>query len=84
MTILDKLLEKKDLRIYLDGRIAELRNKQHKAVTSEAPEDREKVRQRFKGRIKELKRLRQITARGELKQESKRVYEEFEVQGRDE
>ena len=66
MTILDKLLEKKDLRIYLDGRIAEVREEQAKVPEQEPPQERESKRERFKGRVKELERLRSLLAEGEL------------------
>jgi len=51
MAILDKLLEKKDVLLYIDTRIAELRTLQKKCIEETKKEDREEIHERFIGRI---------------------------------
>ena len=57
MSILDKLMEKKDLALYIKLRIEFLELSIHKDILSTPPKYREKVKQRQVGRIKELHQL---------------------------
>ena len=72
MVILDKLMEKKDLFIYIDLRIKHLaKNKSHLEVN---PAHRENVAQRVKGRIKELRRLKKVIE--DIKKMDKKYWKE--------
>ena len=76
MTELDKLVEKKDVFLYLDGRIGELSAKRQKLVLSEKKGNREAIRQRMLGRILELKKLRFFMHQGTaaLKRQSRLLW----------
>ena len=54
MSILNELMEKKDLEVYLKLRIEYLELQIHKDILSTPPKYREKVKQRQVGRIREL------------------------------
>ena len=56
--ILDKLLEKKDMLIYIDKRIEYLRNERNKLIPTLRPRKRGLITERFKGRILELQLLK--------------------------
>lgn len=71
MTILDKLLEKKDVLAYIDFRILSLKN-DLKILTESTPEkNRELIEERFNGRIMELEELKNIAHRGFVKLKTK-------------
>lgn len=71
MTILDKLLEKKDLVSYINLRI-ECFDKNFRKIIQDAPKkDREKVKQRLIGRIRELKLFKELLYKNEIKYMSK-------------
>jgi len=55
--ILDKLVEKKDLVIYIDQRIEHLRTQKRRAILLE-PKNRAKAIRQLKGRIFELQYLK--------------------------
>ena len=72
MSILDKLMEKKDLRAYIEFRLENLQKEQvelPEKITE--PEKQEPAIKQVKGRIKELKRLRMLLEGGKLKAASK-------------
>lgn len=71
MTILSELVEKKDVMLYIKFRIEYLSNNLRKTILASPPEDREKVKQRIVGRIKELKVLMDCVHRNEVKKMSK-------------
>jgi len=54
MSILDKLIEKKDLELYLKLRIEFLELSIHNDILSTPPKYREKLKQRQIGRLREL------------------------------
>lgn len=56
--ILDKLLEKKDLLIYIDKRIEHLEKQKERILGTHSSKKREGVRERFYGRIIELQYLK--------------------------
>ncbi len=74
MTILDKLIEKKDLMTYINVRIEHLSKDMRKTILSTPKEDREKVKQRMVGRIKELKVLKDCVHRNDVKEMSKHYW----------
>lgn len=74
--ILDKLMETKDLRIYIDLRIKHLKNREmkQKRILSIPKEHRNNLAQREFGRIRELQKLKSLIKH--LKDESKRYWRE--------
>ena len=68
--ILDKLMEKKDLKIYIKARTAELRRIKREQIVKLPPKDREQFRQRMIGRIMELDRINNLLAQDCLKKSS--------------
>lgn len=68
--ILDKLMEKKDLRIYIKARTAEIRRIKREQIVKLPPKDREQFRQRMIGRLMELDRLNNLLAQDHLKKSS--------------
>ncbi len=74
MTILDKLIEKKDLMSYISLRIEYLSKNMRKTILSNPKEDREKIKRKMVGRIKELKVLKDCVHRSEVKEMSKYYY----------
>lgn len=70
--ILDKLLEKKDLLIYIDKRIEHLEKQREKLLKSHIPELRERMVERFRGRIMELKYLKKHVV--DMKDTAKRYW----------
>lgn len=76
MTILDKLLEKKDLLNYIGLRIQTLRTDFDVMKYPEA--ERELQNQRLNGRLRELKKLKTVILRGELKDVSKRMWRDID------
>lgn len=80
MSILDKLMEKKDLRTYIDYRIQHLRDKQGEIPDTTPKEKRETARKQVKGRIEELKRMRHLLAQGRLKEASKQHWKDVNAE----
>jgi hypothetical protein len=75
--ILDKLLEKKDLSIYIDKRIAHLERMKKKAMSekSNVPlKKRPATLERFNGKIQELKYLKKHI--NDVKSQAKRFWRE--------
>ena len=68
--ILDKLMEKKDLKIYIRARTAEVRRIKREQIVKLPPKDREQFRQRMIGRLMELDRLNNLLAQDNLKKSS--------------
>jgi hypothetical protein len=70
--ILDKLMEKKDLILYINFRIYRLK---HEFDVTKYPEKkRDHYVSRLNGRIRELEKLKDVIQRDELKIASKRLY----------
>lgn len=74
MGILDLILEKKDLKAYIDFRIAWLKIEDRKAILALPPEKREFAHVRIAGRIAELYQLRKVICAGKLKEKGKDYY----------
>lgn len=68
--ILDKLMEKKDIKIYLKARMAEVRRVKREQVSKIPEKDRERFRQRMNGRLAELEHLRAVLSQDHLKEQS--------------
>ncbi|MFA7220305.1 MAG: hypothetical protein WC119_07405 [Synergistaceae bacterium] len=71
MGILDLLIEKKDLKAYIDFRIAWLKIEDRKAIMNLPPEKREFAHARIAGRVAELYQLRKVIGQGKMKERSK-------------
>jgi len=71
--ILDKLLEKKDVEIYIDVRIKRLLSIK---ITQFPEKQRGKISERMKGRISELRELKKIIRQSRLKDMSKLYWRE--------
>lgn len=74
MGILDQLIEKKDLRLYIKGRKAEIRKSWEIALKNTPDEQKEHINQRFKGRIAELNTLYSVVNNNALREESIRYW----------
>ncbi|KXA96938.1 hypothetical protein AKJ38_02260 [candidate division MSBL1 archaeon SCGC-AAA259I14] len=73
--ILDRLIEKKDILSYIDRRIEQLKRDQKRTVENAEPRDKELIRQRFRGRIKELRKTKEIANNKEFRKKSKKIQE---------
>jgi hypothetical protein len=74
MSILDKLVEKKDLEAYLGLRAAFLRNEMTDELQKQPDSKKELIRERFNGRILELNSFKQVVISNNIKRDSKRYY----------
>lgn len=74
--ILDQLIEKKDLLAYIEFRIKYLL--QEEKVENYPEKEREFYRKKLQGRVNELKKLRAVVSRGNLKKSSKIYYSKVE------
>lgn len=72
--ILDKLIEKKDIEIYIDNRIIFLEKETVVELLKQKPEKRQMIKERFKGRIDELKKFDTVIKQDNLKVDSKKYY----------
>lgn len=70
MTILDKLLEKKDVLAYIKFRTAILEKESYIALTSTPDKNKQFIKKQFDGRILELKELKKTIEHGTLKLKS--------------
>ena len=71
MTILDKLLEKKDVYAYIKFRIDEIRLQKNEVLTFTKDKEKQLIIERFDGRILELEQLKTTISQGKLKTKSK-------------
>lgn len=81
--ILEQLIEKKDLMAYIDLKIKLLQSTSKSKILKADPENRELVKQKINGQIKELKILKKIIHGNKIKENSKKIYKtlkEMEVQ----
>ena len=72
--LLDQLLEKKDIELYLKLRMEFLGLIEHSEKMKRPIEKRELLDERFRGRHDELKKLQNIIVEGKLKNKSKNYY----------
>lgn len=76
MSILDQLVEKKDIGAYADFRMGHLKRQMELAIESLPPEKREAVRVKIRGRIDELRLLKKIACNNNFKKMSKQYSDE--------
>ncbi len=74
MTILDKLMEKKDLTIYIDFRIEYLNSIKENEIINRPEKERGLIQERFKGRIDELEKLKSLLAQDKIKDMGKEYF----------
>jgi ribosomal protein S30 len=67
MAILDKLMEKKELIIYIKARKAEIARTAHEQIPKLPSKERENFRLQMRARIKELDYLNHVMAHDSLK-----------------
>lgn len=77
MTILDNLIEKKDILLYLKFRIKRLKEESNQ-IKKYPQEDRARVHKLLTVRRAELDRLLQLISEGKLKQDCKKMWNHFE------
>ena len=76
--LLEQLIEKKDIKSYLEFRIEFLNLTKHKEIMKLPFENREFINERFRGRTDELKKLLDVITEGKLKEKSKNYYHKIE------
>jgi len=72
--ILDKLLEKKDLRIYIEYRIKFLQQERESEILKLPESERGFIQERISGRILELKKLKEALMKDLIKHDAKLYY----------
>jgi len=72
--ILEQLIERKDLIIFCDMRIMQLENQLERSIKNENNKRKEAIRQRFHGRIKELKYVKKLIMQKQIKKRSKQLW----------
>lgn len=75
MAILYKLMEKKDLHIYIMLRKEELSATLKRQMRDAPPQEREFIKKKLAGRIKELGKLWYFVSNGKLKEECQRLWD---------
>lgn len=75
MAILDKLMEKKDLQIYIKARQEDLKRILGENIHNIHPQHREMFRQRMLGRVAELDILRKLLSQNKLKRETIKAWD---------
>lgn len=76
--ILEQLVEKKDIKAYLEFRIEFLNLTKHKELMQLPLKDRGFINERFRGRTDELKKLLDVITENKLKDKSKNYYRKIE------
>ncbi len=79
MSILDKLMEKKDLDAYLNLRIEFLNNIETEELTKLPEKERGFVQERFVGRKTELKKLLTLLKEDKIKDMSKQYFRDINI-----
>lgn len=72
--ILDKLMEKKDLKTYIINRIEFLGQEKESEILKAPEAERGFLLERFMGRIIELKKLKESLGKDLIKEDSKKYY----------
>lgn len=80
MTILDKLMEKKDLDAYINLRLEFIDSIMEKEIFKLPEKERELLRQRFVGRKVELKKLLRLLKEDKIKDMSKEYFRKINIQ----
>ncbi len=76
--ILNNLMEKKDILLYLRFRIKRLNQERKERIGDYPEEDRERIVKLLEGRVKELDRLLQKISENKLKEDCKEMWRYFE------
>lgn len=76
--ILSQLIEKKDLRIYLELRTKHLQTTMNVEIEKLPEEKRQYIVERYKGRLKELSLLKKLIEQGKLKETDKIYWNQLE------
>ncbi len=74
MAILDKLLEKKDLTLYIQFRIEYLNSIKTDEILNRPEKERGLIQERFRGRIAELISLKSLIIQGKIKSMGKEYF----------
>ncbi len=77
MAILDKLIEKKDLSIYIDFRIEYLNSIKTDEIMSRPEKERGLIQERFNGRILELEKLKDLLCQNKIKDMGKTYFDKY-------
>ena len=72
--ILDKLMEKKDLKIYIDQRMKYLSQERECEILKQPESERGFIQERFYGRLLELQKLKDSLEKDLIKHDSKIYY----------
>jgi len=83
MTILDKLMEKKDLDAYINLRLEFIDSIIKKELSKLPENERELIRQRFVGRKVELKKLLRLLNEDKIKDMSKNYFQKINTESDD-
>lgn len=83
MTILDKLMEKKDLDAYISFRLEFLDSIIEEEISKLPENKREFIRQRFAGRKHELKKLLTLLKEDKIKNMSKKYFQYINTEPKD-
>ena len=75
--ILEQLMEKKDLFIYIDLRINQLKDVRKKAVEVTKEKRKAIIYERFSGRIRELIDLKELIKSNQIKDKSKYLWKKY-------
>lgn len=67
MTILDKLMERKDLKTYIEYRIKFLEQESKSEILKQPESERGFIQERFHGRILELKKLKESLEKDQIR-----------------
>jgi len=78
--ILEQLMEKKDMLIYIDCRIKHL-ERMVKGINKFPERQRHKIKMRFEGRMKELQQLKSVLSTNKLKKHAKKYWQEVAENG---
>lgn len=77
MTILDKLIEKKDLAAYIDFRIEYIESVKNKELMKLPEKERGFIQERFKGRTLELVKLKNLLFQNKIKDVGKDYFKKI-------
>ena len=80
MTILDKLMEKKDLQTYIINRIEFLKQESESELLRLPESDRGFIQERIHGRIFELRKLKESLDKDLIKHDSKLYFRKINEQ----
>jgi hypothetical protein len=77
MSILDKLMEKKDLKTYIEFRMKFLEQEREAEILKQPESERGFVQERFYGRMLELQKLKDVLEKDLIKHDAKLYYKKI-------